>query len=256
MEQLSRDAIQSLMERAEAIEARSLRPGATLWAKRDPLPHQRVSDAPPLHGEAGKQMKAADAALDAALEGIGDSLLMPIGIERRLVRRAEARWASLRGDEALPAAMAAGELLGPPFTSRAMLVSFPDLGAGATARISHVGEAIPALFAAPTGMIAADAGAAAPLASRLVALAHAALRCSAVHHLDSDEDGSGKAASGCRPHLLLRAIALPLAAASNGVSTAVAVVSWRKLLSEDETAALHHELAVAITWMHDHGPGG
>lgn len=252
MEQLSREALQLLMERTGAIEARAGNPGTALWARRESVQQPHVSTVAPQYGSAGGQPAARD-------DGADEGLLMPIGIERRLVRRAEARWESMRRNDTLPQASAAGALLAPPFANRAMLISFPTLGAGsddpgAMARFSHVGEALPALCAVPDGPVAADASPSAPLASRLVALAESALRNGAVRHLDSDEDGAGGPAYGARPQLLLRAIALPLALARNGVSTAVVIASWRKLLSPDETAALHQELAAAVAWMHDHGP--
>jgi len=263
MEQLSREALQLLMERAQAIEARSLREnnaqGAwtaqprTPWAKRDPAAQPHASSVQSVPSNAGCMGAAAD-------EGCGEGQLMPIGIERRLVRRAEARWASLRHDGALPDVSAASALLGPPFAGRAMLISFsqlptsPDLTAS-SARVSHIGEALAALCDVSDRVVAADGDPAAPLAERLVSLAASAIRSGSVRHLDSDEDSTGGSADGPRPHLLLRAVALPLAPARNGGASAIVIASWRKLLSQDETVALHLELATAIAWMRDLGAG-
>jgi hypothetical protein len=258
MEQLSREALHLLMERARTTEGRAdtrdgetaSAPGMALWAKRVTPPDV----AGPVSAGAVMLAEAPEA---FACDGGGDGVAMPIGIERRLVRRAEARWAALKGNAALPEAGDAGALLGPPFASRAMVISFPGaLSEGgrphARARLSRVGDALAEMCAVPKGLVTPDPNPTAPLVERLVALAASALRRGGVCHLDSDDDGSSAAG---RPQLLIRAVALPLATATNGVATAIVIASWRKLLSADETAALHRELAAAIAWMHDQGTG-
>lgn len=264
MEQLSRETLRLLMERNAAIEARTgtlaADPGGAPWARRQTAPQPHVpaaadpSGSPAFNSACGQPAVRHDYG--------GECLPMPIGIERRLVRRAEARWTSLRQGDALPEAAAAGALLAPPFASRAMLISFPGLATdaddsgtvdpGTKALFSHVGEALATLCELPDGLVMAAASPVAPLASRLAALAESSLRSGAACLMDSDEDGAANPANGTRPELLLRAIALPLAPARNGMASSVVVVSWRKLLSREETAALHRELTAAITSMHHH----
>ncbi len=257
MEQLSREALRQLMERAETIEARSSGPSRNApWAKRATAPAPQLFDAQPISSEGPTDLALADAIR-------GEVPLIPIGLERRLVRRAEARWASLLDKDSLPPANAATTLLAPPFANRAMRIRFPALAmqellsnaklSGMLARISDVGEAIPTLCVVPENPVSADPHPTAPLARRLVALAATALRTGAACHLDSDEAGPDAPLIGGRPHLLLRAVALPLAVDTDGVPSAIVIASWRKLLSQDETAALHRELAAAISWMHDQG---
>jgi|GEM_PF-7095230 len=256
MEQFSRETLRLLMERNATIEARTgtlaADPGGAPWARRQTATDP--SGIPAFTSACGQPAVRYDYG--------GECLPMPIGIERRLVRRAEARWISLRQGDALPEAAAAGALLAPPFASRAMLISFPGLATdvddsgtvdpGTKALFSHVGEALATLCELPDGQVMADASPAAPLASRLAALAESSLRSGAACLMDSDEDGAANPANGTRPELLLRAIALPLAPARNGMAGSVVVASWRKLLSRKETAALHRELATAVTWMHHH----
>jgi hypothetical protein len=88
-----------------------------------------------------------------------------------------------------------------------------------------------------------------------VALALAAVAAGEPRHLDSDFDPD---TGGARPGILFRAVALPLAAdAESGLAgLAVAVLSWRKLLSQDETDALHSELQAAISWLGATGRSG
>jgi hypothetical protein len=75
---------------------------------------------------------------------------------------------------------------------------------------------------------------------------------------DSDlQEGDGQESGGDRAdtQLLMRAIALPFAGVRGGQpgATAIVIASWRKLLSAEETQALHRELAAAIDWMHRQG---
>ena len=259
MEQLPRDALRQLLERAAAIETRSdagAVPGAGLWIRKGTSPDSQPRQTDSRAGARG----APDAVVPSPI---------PAGLERRLVRRAEALWNRLCAADGLPAADKAtalpqadkaAALLEPPFASRAMLVRFATRPAAGSpnpqASISHVGDALPALCAMPDtipeGGGGEDGRPRAPLAPRLVALAAAALRAGAVRHMSSDEEDPDGAA---RPHLLLRAVALPFAPDANDHWSAVVIASWRKLLSADETAALHRELAAAIAWMHDLGRG-
>lgn len=170
---------------------------------------------------------------------------MPTGIERRLPRRAELLWNALRGKAPLPPAEAAGALLAPPFATLAILVTMPIRGAP---QIAYAGSEIGSLGPASVGPARADARPQAPIPDRLVALSLAAIAAAEPMHLDSDFDPD-TAAPG--PGLLFRAVALPLAPdpASGLAGLAVAVLSWRKLLSHAETEALHLELRAAMSWL-------
>jgi hypothetical protein len=244
MEQLSSEAIQRLVQRTGATEARAggptrALPMKQLWSLRSAI------DLPP---PAARQLAAPATSFPAAMEP---------GLERRLVRRAEALWDTLRMGAALPPASAAAALLRPPFATHAMLVTLSPAG-GAVPVISFTGEALLGLENAghqQDGEQDGGADGARPddsvptLHARLGQLGATAIRSGAPAHLDSDTDirPSG------RPQLLLRAVALPLAMQTGAIpgtaARAVVVTSWRKLLSASETADLHRELAAAVDWM-------
>lgn len=175
---------------------------------------------------------------------------MPTGIERRLPRRAELLWNRLRGEAPLPPADAAGALLAPPFATMAILVTRPLHGGP---QIAYGGSEIGSLGPVSIGPARADPRPQAPVPDRLVALALAAIACGQPQHLDSDFDPD-TAAPG--PGLLFRAVALPLAPdpASRLEGLAVAILSWRKLLSPAETEALHLELRTAMAWLGSGAP--
>jgi hypothetical protein len=101
----------------------------------------------------------------------------------------------------------------------------------------------------------ADSRPTASIPHRLAALAMASIAARKPLHLDSDFDPD---TPGPRPGTLFRAVALPLAAdpASGLAGMAVAVLSWRKLLSQAETDALHSELQAAISWIGTTGRSG
>lgn len=196
---------------------------------------------------------------DGAPDGLSTLLAVPVafdelpmGIERRLPRRAEVLWNRLRGDEALPPAAAAAALLAPPFSTQALLVTKPARG---RPQIAYAGSDMPHLGVVGIGAAVADARPSAPIAPRLVALALSAIAAGAPKHLDSDFDPD---IPGPQPGILFRAVALPLApdAADGLAGLAVAVLSWRKLLSAAETAALHSELRAAVSWMGSTTRGG
>jgi hypothetical protein len=196
---------------------------------------------------------------DGAAEGLSSLLTVPVasdelplGIERRLPRRAEVLWNRLRGEAALPPAAAAGALLAPPFSTQALMVTKPVRG---RPQIAYSGSDMPHLGPAEIGPAVADSRPTAPIALRLVALALAAIAAGAPRHLDSDFDPD---TPGPQPGILFRAVALPLAPeGTDGLSgLAVAVLSWRKLLSPAETAALHSELRAAVNWFGSSLRGG
>ncbi len=194
----------------------------------------------------------APAGPSAGLLSQTDGAALPIGIERRLPRRAEHLWNRLRGEADMPAAEAAAALLAPPFSTQAMLVTQRLRG---RPQIAFAGGDISGLGPADIGPATGDSRSTAPIPQRLVALSLAAIAAGAPRHLDSDFDPDTK---GPSPGVLFRAIALPLSAdrASGLRGLAVAVLSWRKLLSKDETDALHSELQAAIQWLGTTGPEG
>jgi hypothetical protein len=196
---------------------------------------------------------------DPGVDGLPGDLLsqmdggaLPSGIERRLPRRAEVLWSRLKGEADLPPAQAAGALLAPPFSTQALLVTKPQRG---RPQIAYAGSEISWLGPAGVGPAVADSRPSAPIPQRLAALALAAIAAGAPRHLDSDFDPD---TAGLRPGILFRAVALPLAAdpASGLSGLAVAVLSWRKLLSQQETDALHSELQAAIGWLGSTGRSG
>ncbi len=174
------------------------------------------------------------------------------GIERRLPRRAEVLWDRLRGDADMPPADVAGALLGAPFSTQALLVTKPVRG---QPQIAYAGTDISWLGPATVGPAKADSRPTAPIPYRLAALALSAIAAGKPTYLDSDFDPD---TAGPSPGILFRAVALPLAAdpASGLEGLAVSVLSWRKLLSKDETDALHSELQAAISWLGTSGRGG
>lgn len=196
---------------------------------------------------------------DSVTDGLPADLLSQMGtgevlsgIERRLPRRAEVLWNRLRGDADLPPAQAAGALLAPPFSTQALLVTKPQRG---RPQIAYAGSEISWLGPASVGPAVADSRPSAPIPYRLAALAMAAIAAGAPRHLDSDFDPD---TAGPRPGILFRAVALPLAPdPASGISgLAIAILSWRKLLSQHETDALHSELQAAISWLGSTSRGG
>lgn len=175
----------------------------------------------------------------------------PSGVERRLVRRAEVLWAQLAGDAPMPPSTAAEELLRPPFASQGLLVEIP---AGSPAALVSVGDSLALLSGLSPGS-ADEAAASSRLGRRLLALARRAATLGQPCLYDSDEDRAAAAPGSADSQLLMRAIALPHAGVRDGGpgATAVVVASWRKLLSAEETRALHRELAAAMDWMHRQG---
>lgn len=224
--------------------------------------HDRPSGAPPAEAPAGPGPLAGPWTVrrrDSAIDGLPADLLSPMGsgevlmgIERRLPRRAEVLWNRLRGEADLPPAEAAGALLAPPFSTQALLITRPLRG---RPHIAYAGSEVSWLGPADIGPALADSRPSAAIPSRLAALALAAIAAGEPRHLDSDFDPD---TAGPRPGILFRAVALPLKPepASGLAGLAVAVLSWRKLLSQDETDALHSELQAAISWLGATGRGG
>lgn len=210
MEQLSGETIERLLARARAGVLVPERPGGLgapgeLWAQ--PVQPQRLPRPAPAFTTA--------------------SALLPVGVERRLVRRAEALWASLFPDgAALPAADSAALLLAPPYSGQAMLISLPphptDPGSRQP-RIAFVGAALLELGLLVPGTADGDARPEAPLGPRLVALAEQAAATGVPTHFDSEAD---LLPPRLRPQLLMRAVALPFRAdPASGAAPVVAVVT-------------------------------
>lgn len=182
-------------------------------------------------------------------------------IERRLVRRAEALWLRIGDDSALPHAGQAASLMRPPFGPHALLC---EAAAGAPLSIVQVGPALlspggfdPAQLS-PGGFDAdsrlPDPQALSPTGRRLVELGGRAMRLGRRCWFDTDtpeDKGAGTGPDSVNPHFLVRAIGLPFEGAISGGPgrTAVVIASWRKLLSTEETRALHDELAAALDWL-------
>ncbi len=199
---------------------------------------------------------------------VGPAEALPlIGVERRLVRRAEALWDQLRQPGGLPEAGAIKVLETPMFADNAVLFALPPHPSDPCCRlprILRVGRKIAELGIVSAGPVAADGGAEATVAARLAALVERAVagRAPVVVEIDAPDRASGgapgdpargDAARRQQPGLLLRAIALPFAA-PGGMSApagplAVVIASWRMLLSADEAADLQRELAAALEWL-------
>lgn len=200
---------------------------------------------------------------NAATGGLPETILSQMageaalsGIERRLPRRAEQLWNRLRSQADLPPACAAGALLAAPFATQALLVTKPVRGQPQIAFAgADIGGDLGCPGAAAVGPAFADSRPTAPVPHRLAALGLSAIAAGHPLHLDSDFDPD---TGGARSAVLFRAVALPLEAdAGSGLSgLAVVVVSWRRLLSANETDALHAELQAAISWIGTAGPAG
>lgn len=181
----------------------------------------------------------------------------PRGIERRITRRAEMLWRRL-SDSAecpgkdCPAAEALLRFLQPPFGASSLAIAMPPHPGDMQARqprITHVGKAL-----ADLGLMNPEppmAALMATLRASMLVLAGEALGTGQPQHLDSDA-GSGRTDLGLGGEpILMRAVALPFAAAAGAGPCAIVVCSWRRLLSRHETDALHRELAATTDWLGD-----
>lgn len=188
----------------------------------------------------------------------GEGAIAPIvGIERRLVRRAELLWEQLRGDAPLPDRAALRQFLVSSFAPQALLVTGSSRNGGMVFTIEAVGSRLDALGLFAPGPVAPSDAPDAPAAGRLAALAGTALERAGPALLEIDAPGMvpDNAAAEAATGVLLRAIALPFAAEPGGAQPVLVVASWRQLLSPEETARLHGELASAAQWVRTHrGP--
>lgn len=172
------------------------------------------------------------------------------GVERRLVRRAEAVWDELRPASGLPPAGAIHALETPLFADNSVLFALPPHPSepGCTLpRILRVGRKLAELGIVHQGPVSADGSARADVAARLAALVERA--CAQQEPVEVEIDAPDRD----RPGVLLRAIALPFAApagvAAPAGSLALVIASWRTLLSDAEAADLQRELAEALAWL-------
>lgn len=247
MEQFSRHDIEQLVRRTRGM-APPQHAHSSLWA-RGVTPGAGASAEPTDMIPA--DVFPGDASASASPVPLGAALPM-MGIERRLARRAEALWESLRGNSRLPPAAAAAGFLAPPFADHAMQVG-PARGPGPSSpgslAVSFVGAALLKLGFVERGWIQPDGAQSAPLGAQLVFLAQRAMASGTPLLLASESAQVGKRCEVVAP-LLLRAIALPFLADAGSAAQAIVITSWRLLLSADETVALHRELAAAIDWMH------
>lgn len=162
--------------------------------------------------------------------GVDKGPVAPLGIERRIVRRAEAVWQGLLGGQQLPPAAAAKILLKPPFSTGAMLL--------VDRRITYVGEGLLGLGVELSPSIRR----AGSLAARLTELGISAIHNKCPMLFDTDNYPDEEQLAG----LLARAIALPLAPSPAGAHSAVIVASWRRLLPDDKADVLQREFSAAM----------
>lgn len=196
----------------------------------------------------------------AVAEEPAPSTLPTLGLERRLVRRAETIWKALRRGEPLPRLSDASVLLQPPFSGQAALVTRDDAGP----RLSYVGSRLAALGLDGPGPLSSMAEPGAQLLAELALEAMDGARPALLASEDmagqpgeqpiiNRRPGGVQARRG-GPALLLRAVALPFAGLpgsadmlpGEGAPAAILIASWREYLSDQDTLALHAELADAI----------
>lgn len=252
MEQLGSGEINALLAMVRADAAR-VRPDP--WAAPSTAAAGPGRSSPP---PGAAMLPPESPPAPAAVGGAGDLPASPVSVERRLVHRAERLWEELRAGAAMPAALAAAPLLGGMFAANAFLLTFPpvDVAAGADAApdvavVAHVGPAVRDLGLILPGPVRPSPALEDSLDCRLAALGWRAVATGRPQRFSSESHPEGREPGS--PPMLLRAVALPVAA--GGCSgAAIVILSWRKLLSPDETAALHRELAAAIHWMSQQRP--
>lgn len=230
--------------RSELREARD-RATSTLIAPPLPWPTSRVRADILTAGDHSNDFAGPQPAANA-----GSRDLPPLhGIERRLVRRAEALWRSLCPADGLPPLSALASLLAEPFGSQAVVFRIPHATQAnpAPAPVAHgIGIRLKALGNSSGGTRSA-------LMRRLGMLASDALADQRPALYDSETENPGIRASRHGPALMVRAIALPLCPPKGAAASVVVVASWREILSARDTRALQQELTTAIAWMQAHG---
>lgn len=230
-----------------------------LPGRAEPFPRKPPSGFHVTEG-AGRE---ADPAGPCAVQGEGLGCDPAIGVERRLVRRAEALWDRLRAGRRLPAADCARAFGRAPFAANALVVAFPPHpgspggdGPEPARRqqpcLLEVGEGLALLGLAP-GPVPMGDGAAGTVADEFITLAARAAVLAEPVLLERDSlqlpGDPARPADGLGA-MLMRAVALPFAPPAGAGPLAVVVVSWRRLLSEAETARLARELESAVGALH------
>lgn len=175
------------------------------------------------------------------------------GLERRLARRAETMWGQLAAANGLPPATAATQFLRGGYAANAMHLHDQADGALCIERIGDGLQSIAHLNCGPYQPNNPDHGhMVSPLGRTLLELARAAMVNRLPMRIETERMATRPHAG--QPHLLLRAVALPFQSPNLSERMAVVIASWRKLLSAEETAALHRELKSAMDWMRRQRP--
>ncbi len=179
----------------------------------------------------------------------------PFGLERRLVRRAEALWTQL-GAGAPPPASEVAALLVPPYGAHAALFTIDSAASPPVPRASFVGEQLLRESILSAGPVLPSTDPTASAAAQCAAIASSSARSGQPLFMDSESSGTGIRVAPGAAALMMRAVALPFRATdSGGPVPVVVIVSWRQMLSEADTLALQRELAAAIDWIRGQTPG-
>lgn len=212
---------------------------------------RRWIDPAPAAGRGNQAALAIRTAADSAFHQ---------SVERRVVRRAEALWRRLAGERSLPAAASVGELLHLAIRGKALLL---QNHADSPSQLVFVGEHLMNLTGLAAGQLSRVRQECNALGESLVALAEQAIRTATLCWFESGGEG-GQHRDNSRAdnrdsnlQLLMRAVALPFAArgSTTQAGSAVVVASWRRLLSREETRALHRELRAAMDWIQNQSGG-
>lgn len=177
----------------------------------------------------------------------------PLGIERRLVRRAEALWTQMAGKHPMPAATQLPAILQPPYGPCAALFRVYPEKTPRSLGISFVGERLLAEGLLEPGPVPPSVDPADPVAHQCAGMALAAARTRRPAHYDSESLGTGIRVAPNRPAVMMRAVALPFrpsrAEPLPAAIPVIVVLSWRQILSESDAQALQREFAAAIAWI-------
>lgn len=181
-------------------------------------------------------------------------------VERRVVRRAEALWRRLAGAGRLPPAASVGEMLHVAIRGKALLLQNHT---DSPPQLVFVGDNLTTLTGLAAGQLAQARQDGNALGESLVALAEQAVQTATPCWFESGSEGGHRRDNSRADNrdnnlqLLMRAVALPFAAqgSSTRAGSAVVVASWRRLLSREETRALHRELRAAMDWIQNQSGG-
>lgn len=241
MKELGSTELNSLKEQISATQpgARSPWPTAAVRSSLPPAAGHRHDFAQPLP------------LVQPSLRDAAHALPVMHGIERRLVRRAEALWHSLCRDDGLPPLSASAKLLTEPFGAQAALFRIPQ-----PTRANPMPQPVAQIVGSRLEALGQGSGSTrSALLRRLTSLAAQAHCDGEPTYYDSETECPGIRASRHGPALMVRAIALPLAPPARGAACVVVIASWREILSAKDTRALQQELANAVQWMRTNGFG-